>query len=56
MEYKMFKQEPAVINIGVKPFADGIKDQGVKAIHLSWKPPVDAKLCRMIGAIEPGLK
>ena len=22
MEYKMFKQEPAVINIGVKPFAE----------------------------------
>ena len=56
MEYKMFKQEPAVINIGVKPFADGIKDQGVKAIHLAWKPPVDAKLCRMISTMEPTLK
>ena len=56
MEYKMFKQEPAVINIGVKPFAEGIKDQGNKAIHLAWKPPGDAKLCRMISTIDPSLK
>ena len=56
MEYKMFKQEPAVINIGVKPFAEGIKDQGAKAIHLAWKPPVDAKLARMISTMEPSLK
>jgi len=56
MEYKMFKQEPAVINIGVKPFAEGIKDQGTKAIHLAWKPPVDAKLSRMFATLEPTLK
>ena len=56
MEYKMFKQEPAVINIGVKPFADGVKDQGVKAVHLAWKPPVDPRLCRMIRTMEPSLK
>ena len=56
MEYKMFSQQPAVINIGVKPFAEGVKDQGVKAVHLAWKPPVDAKLCRMIHTIEPSLK
>ena len=56
MEYKMFKQEPAVINIGVKPFAEGIKDQGTKAIHLAWKPPVDAKLSRMFATLEPSLK
>lgn len=56
MEYKMFGQKPAVINIGVKPFADGITDQGVEAVHLSWKPPVDSKLCRMIRTMEPSLK
>ena len=56
MEYKLFKQEPAVINIGVKPFADGVKDQGVKTVHLAWKPPVDPKLCRMIRTMEPSLK
>ena len=56
MEYKLFKQEPAVINIGVKPFADGVKNQGVKAVHLAWKPPVDPKLCRMIRTMEPSLK
>lgn len=56
MEYKMFKQEPAVINIGVMPFAQGIKDQGNEVIHLSWKPPVDAKLRRMINTMDPCLK
>ncbi len=56
MEYKLFKQEPAVINIGVKPFADGVKDQGVKTVHLAWKPPVDPRLCRLIRTMEPSLK
>jgi len=51
MEYKMFKQKPAVINIGVKPFAEGVKEQGCKTIHVSWKPPVDKKLSRLLGKV-----
>ena len=56
MEYKLFSTTPAVINVGVKPFADGVLDQGVKALHLAWKPPVDAGLCRMIADMEPSLR
>lgn len=56
MEYKLFSQSPAVINIGVKPFADGVREQGAKTIQLAWRPPVDAKLCRMIAGMSPELK
>ena len=48
MEYKIFKQKPSVINIGVKPFADGVRDQGVETAHIAWQPPVDAALSRMM--------
>jgi hypothetical protein len=48
MEYTMFKQKPAVINIGVKPFAEGVREQGVKTIHLLWKPPADPRLARLL--------
>ncbi|NCB51897.1 MAG: fdrA domain protein [Clostridia bacterium] len=51
MEYKMFKKAPAVINMGVKPFAEGVKEQGIKTIHVSWRPPADKKLARLIGKV-----
>lgn len=56
MEYKMFAQKPAVVNIGVKPFAEGVWEQGVKTVHLTWKPPADARLARLMGSMEPSLK
>ena len=28
-----------VINIGVKNFADSLKEQDVDLIHISWSPP-----------------
>lgn len=48
MEYKMFGQKLSVINIGVKPFAVGVKDQGAKVVDIAWQPPVDIKLSRMM--------
>jgi len=51
MKYMMFKQKPAVINIGVKPFAEGTKEQGVKTLHVAWRPPVDKKLSRLMGKV-----
>lgn len=51
MKYSMFAQKPAVINIGVKPFAEGVKEQGVKTLHLQWKPPADPKLARLLGKV-----
>ena len=31
--------ELKVINIGVKTFYDVLKEQGVRVIHVDWRPP-----------------
>ena len=31
--------ELKVINIGVKTFYEVLKEQGVKVIHVDWRPP-----------------
>jgi hypothetical protein len=51
MEYSLFKQRTAAINIGVKPFGEGVSQQGIQTIHVNWKPPVDAKLSRHMHAL-----
>lgn len=28
-----------VINIGIKPFYDALKAQGVEVVHVDWRPP-----------------
>lgn len=28
-----------VINIGIKPFFDALKAQGVEVVHVDWRPP-----------------
>lgn len=51
MDYQLFKQKTAVINIGVKPFAEGVKEQGCKTLHVSWRPPADNRLARLLGKV-----
>lgn len=34
----LFKQELCVINMGLRSFADDLKGQGVKAVHVDWRP------------------
>lgn len=36
---KLLDAEPKVINIGAKIFYDSLREQGVKAIHVDWRPP-----------------
>ena len=35
----LLKSELKVINIGIKEFMNSLKKQGVKVVHVDWKPP-----------------
>jgi FdrA protein len=39
-----------VINIGLKKFADSLREQGVTLIHVDWKPPAggDEKILELL--------
>jgi len=37
---KLFGSPLKVINIGLDVFYQALKDQGVEAVQVSWKPPV----------------
>ncbi len=37
---KLFNQQLKVINIGLKSFADSLKETSTDVIHVDWKPPV----------------
>lgn len=36
---ELFNKELKVINLGLKSFADELKSQGVKVVHVDWRPP-----------------
>ncbi len=36
---KLFKQDLSVVNLGLESFADNLKNEGVSAIQVQWKPP-----------------
>ena len=36
---KLLSAELKVINIGAKIFYDSLREQGVKVIHVDWRPP-----------------
>jgi len=36
---KLFKSDLAVINLGLESFAENIRNEGVKAVQVQWKPP-----------------
>lgn len=40
MAKKIFDEELKVLNIGLESFYLALKDQGVKALHVEWRPPV----------------
>lgn len=35
----LFKSQLKVANIGLEGFYKSVKDQGVEAVHVEWKPP-----------------
>ena len=45
-----FDQELSVINLGVAHFAQAVRQQGVPAVQVDWKPPVDGRLAARIAA------
>jgi hypothetical protein len=36
---ELFNRPVAVVNIGLKIFADALKDQAVPCVHVDWRPP-----------------
>ncbi len=36
---KLFKEDLSAVNLGLESFADNLKNEGVKAIQVQWKPP-----------------
>ena len=51
---KLINAELKVINIGAKIFYDSLREQGVNAIHVDWRPPAGgdpdlAKLLEKLG-------
>ena len=36
---ELFKQDLSAVNLGLESFADNLKNEGVKAIQVQWKPP-----------------
>jgi len=51
---KLLDAELKVINIGAKIFYDSLREQGVKVIHVDWRPPAKgdpdlAKLLEKLG-------
>ena len=41
---KLINAELKVINIGAKTFYDSLREQGVNAIHVDWRPPAGGDL------------
>ena len=39
----LFKKELKVVNMGLKSFYNDLKDQGVSATHVNWKPKAGGK-------------
>lgn len=35
----LFKKDLAVINMGLPSFADNLKKENTRVIHLNWRPP-----------------
>ena len=36
---ELFNSELSIINLGLESFTDSVKAQGVRAVHVDWKPP-----------------
>ena len=41
---KLLGAELKVVNLGIKTFYDSLRDQGVKVIHVDWRPPAGGNL------------
>ncbi len=50
MTGKIFGKELKVVNIGVQTFYETIKQQGVEAVHVDWRPPAggNARMAKLL--------
>ena len=50
----LFKTELKVINIGGELFAESLRAQGVKMVHVDWRPPAggDVQLTKMLKKLK----
>jgi hypothetical protein len=51
---KLFEKRLTVINIGLELFNDTLKKQGVKTLHVNWRPPAggDKKLAQLLEKVK----
>ncbi len=54
----LFGQELKVINLGLKSFNNDLKTQGVKTVHVNWKPKAGGKknMLNLLGKINKAKK
>ncbi|PLX19748.1 MAG: fdrA domain protein [Candidatus Muiribacterium halophilum] len=50
MEFKLFKEELKVVNIGLASFGENLKNENTKVVSLKWAPPAlgDQKLFSLV--------
>lgn len=36
---RLLQQGPRAINLGLREFAEALKDQGAPVVHVDWSPP-----------------
>lgn len=51
---ELFTQKLTVVNIGIQLFSDTLREQGVTAIHVNWRPPAggDKELAKLLEKIK----
>lgn len=55
---ELFNQDLKVINMGLKSFADELKEQGVSVIHTDWRPPAggNTKMINLLNKLKSKTK
>ncbi|MFP4378804.1 MAG: DUF1116 domain-containing protein [Spirochaetales bacterium] len=51
---QLFESDLSVVNIGLESFADNLRQRGVPAVQVAWKPPAggDQELARLFDKLE----
>ncbi len=54
----LFTSEMKVINMGLASFAQDLKEQQVKVIHVDWKPPAggNQKMTSLLARLKGNVK
>jgi hypothetical protein len=54
---ELFQGELNVVNLGLEGFAEALREQGVPALQVAWKPPADPGLAAKLDRLDanPGL-